>query len=69
MQLPNLGHGGDYRRGRHSRRRSISAHKLLLAIAIVLAIAVTVGAVLRGDPGPSLGMSDDWSASSAPPAR
>lgn len=40
-------------------RRSTSAHKLLLAIAIVLAIAATVGAVLRGDPGPCLGMCDD----------
>lgn len=58
MQLPNLGHGGEYRR----RRRSISAHKLLVAVAIALAIAVTVRAVLLGDPGPSLGMPDDWSA-------
>jgi hypothetical protein len=69
MQLPNLGRVGEYRRGRRSRRRSISAHKALLAVAIVLAIAVTVQAIRRGDPGPSLGMSDDWSASSAPPAH
>jgi len=40
-------------------RRSMSAHKLLSAVAIVLAIAVTLGAVLRGDPGPCLGMCDD----------
>jgi hypothetical protein len=67
MQLPKLGDDGDYR---PRRRRSISAHDPLLAVAIVLAIAVTVGAVFRGDPGPSLGMSDEeWSAPSAPPAR
>ena len=39
--------------------RSISAHKLLSAVAIVLLIAVTVGAALRGDPGPCLGTCDD----------
>jgi hypothetical protein len=60
----SLGHGSEYRRG----RRSINTRNLLSAVAIVLAIAVTVGAVLRGDPGPALGMSD-WSAQSAPPAQ
>jgi hypothetical protein len=43
----------------YRRRRSISPHKLLSAVVIVLAISATVGAVLRGDPGPSLGMADD----------
>lgn len=43
-------------------KRTISAHKLLLAVAVVLAIAVTVGAVLRGDPGPCLGTCDDQPA-------
>jgi hypothetical protein len=43
----------------YRRRRSMSAHKLASALAIVLAIAVTVGAVLRGDPGPCLGTCDD----------
>jgi len=56
--------GGDYRWG----RRSLSGHKLLLAAAIVLAIAVAVVDVLRGDPGPGLGV-DEWSAPSALPAR
>jgi hypothetical protein len=40
-------------------RRPISAHKALSTAAIALAIAVLVGAVLRGDPGPCLGMCDD----------
>jgi hypothetical protein len=64
MQLPNLGRSGQYRR----ERRSISGHKLLLAVAIVLAIAVTVGMVLRGDPGPGLGV-DEWSVLSKTPAK
>jgi hypothetical protein len=50
-------------------RRSIGAHTLLSVVAIVLAVAVTVGAVLRGDPGPCLGTCDDqpaaWSDSQA----
>jgi hypothetical protein len=59
-----LGYGAEYRR----ERRSMIAHKLLLAVVIVLASAVTVGAVLRGDPGPALGTAE-WREVSAPPAR
>jgi hypothetical protein len=59
-----LGYGREY----HRERRSMGAQKLLVAVAIVLAIAVTVGMILRGDPGPALGMSE-WSDASAPPAR
>lgn len=62
--MPYLGHGGEYRRRTRSSRRSISAHQLLLTVVIVLTIAVIVGMVLRGDPGPALGV-DEWAAPSA----
>jgi hypothetical protein len=46
-----LGYGREYRR----RSGATTGYKLLLAVAIVLAIGVLVGMVLQGDPGPGLG--------------
>jgi len=57
-QLPILRHAGECRPARPARQRRISAYELLRAVAIALAIAVLVGAVLRGDPGPCLGVCD-----------
>jgi hypothetical protein len=58
----------DYGREYRRRSRLTSGYKLLLAVAIVLAIWVLVGMVLRGDPGPGLGV-DEWNVPSKTPAR
>lgn len=69
-QLSILRRRGEYRRGRRARQRPISAYELLRVVAVMLAIAVLVGAVLRGDPGPCLGMCDArlqaWDDSQSP---
>jgi hypothetical protein len=58
------GNGTEYR----GQGQSLSAHNFLVTVAIILAMGVLVGMVLRGDPGPALGM-DEWNAPNAPPAR